>query len=106
MFIQHGWFKFDPEGFWGPAFNKWGFPVWFMYFIGVLEFVGGILILVPTRIGGYGAITLAVVMIGAFVTRSIHGASADDLMSIAFNAVAMLLLFIQRDGDKIIIRRN
>lgn len=34
-----------------------------MYFIGELEFVGGILILVPTIIGSYGAITLAVVMV-------------------------------------------
>ena len=105
-FIKNGYFKFDTEGFWAPAFSRWGYPVWFMYFIGVLEFVGGILILIPARIASYGAITLAVVMVGAFVTRSIHGSSAGDLISIAFFAVAMLILFLHRGGDKLITKRD
>ena len=35
MFIEHGWLKFDPEGFWSGAFIKrWGYGEYFMYFIG------------------------------------------------------------------------
>ena len=46
------------------------------------------------------------VMVGAFVTRAIHGSSAGDLISIAFFAVAMLILFLHRGGDKMITRRD
>ena len=106
VFIKHGYFKFDIEGFWAPAFSRWGYPVWFMYFIGALEFIGGILILIPKRIGGYGALTLAIVMLGAFVTRSIHGSSADDLYSIAFNCVSMLLLSMERGTYKFLLQRK
>lgn len=91
MFVKNGYRKFDPDGFWGPAFSRWGYPVWFMFFIGVLEFGGGIAILIP-RIAGYGALVLATVMLGAFVTRAIHGMSSGDAISIAFNMVAMLFL--------------
>lgn len=90
-FVKHGYLKFDPDGFWGPAFERWGYPVWFLFFIGFLEFAGGIAILIP-RIAGYGAITLATVMLGALVTRLIHGTSSGDAIAIAFNMVAMLVL--------------
>lgn len=92
LFVQHGYLKFDPEGFWGPAFlERWGYPVWFLYLIGALELAGGLAILVP-RTASYGALVLATVMLGALVTRLIHGVSLDDAVSIIFNMVAMLLL--------------
>ena len=90
-FVKHGYYKFDPEGFWSSAFDRWGYPVWFMFFIGALEFAGGLAILVP-RIAGYGALTLATVMLGALVTRLIHGVSSGDAIAIAFNMIAMLVL--------------
>jgi uncharacterized membrane protein YphA (DoxX/SURF4 family) len=91
LFVKHGYLKFDPDGFWGPAFMRWGYPVWFLFLIGGLEFGGGIAILIP-RLAGYGALVLAIVMLGALVTRLIHGMSFDDGISIAFNLVAMLIL--------------
>ena len=53
LFIQQGYVKFDAEGFWSGAFERWGYPVWFMFLIGFLECLGAILILIP-RTGAYG----------------------------------------------------
>ncbi len=91
MFVDHGWKKFDPEGFWSGAFERWGYPTWFMFFIGFLEVAGGLLILVP-KVNGYGAVTLATVMLGAFTTRLIHGMGLVDGVSIAFYMICMLIL--------------
>lgn len=101
LFVDQGWKKFDPEGFWSGAFERWGYPTWFMFFIGFLEVAGGILILFP-RVNGYGALTLAAVMLGAFITRLIHGMSISDGVSIAFYLVAMTLLAYEKGTfDKI-----
>lgn len=104
MFVKNGYLKFDPEGFWGPAFERWGYPVWFLFFIGVLEFGGGLAILVP-RIAPYGALVLAVVMLGALVTRLIHGVSFGDASAISFSMVSMLLLAYEHEPFKSIGHR-
>lgn len=91
MFVQHGYFKFDPEGFWSSSFEKWGYPFWFMVFIGVLEFGGGIAILIP-RIASYGGLVLAVVMLGALITRLIHGTSHVDVIALVSYIVSMLII--------------
>ncbi|MEO9966880.1 MAG: DoxX family protein [Reichenbachiella sp.] len=83
--------KFDPDGMWTKAFIRWGYPVWFRIFIGVLEVGGGLLVLIP-KTRPLGALILAVVMIGALSTRIIFGTSLDDAMAIAFNAIAFLFL--------------
>ena len=81
LYIQHGWMKFDPEGFWSSAFiNKWGYGEYFMYFIGFLEFGGGIALLIP-RAWRYGSFVLALVMLGALGTRLIFGTSMDDVIA-------------------------
>ncbi len=79
--------KFDPEGFWTPAFERWGYPVWFRYLIGILETAGGALLLVP-RTATYGAGVLLPVMVGAFITRLRDG-QVGDVVSVG--VYAMLL---------------
>ncbi|GEM_PF-4639973 len=70
-FIRNGIRKFDSEGFWSNSFlETWGFPLWFMYLIGVLELVAGVLLLVP-KLRHLGSAVLALVMLGALLTRSI-----------------------------------
>ena len=70
-FIRNGVRKFDADGFWSHAFlETWGFPIWFMYFIGVVEVVGGFFLLTP-KLRHIGSLALAVVMVGALTTRSI-----------------------------------
>jgi len=91
LFGMQGWKKFDAEGFWSGAFERWGYPTWFMFFIGFLEVAGALLILI-SKVNGYGAVTLAVVMIGAFLTRLVYGMGMEDGVSIAFYIVCMLIL--------------
>lgn len=87
IFLSQGVMKFDPEAFWARAFERWGYPVWFRYVIGVLETAGGAMLLVP-RVASYGAGALLAVMVGAFVTRLRDG-QIGDVVAIA---VYMLLL--------------
>ena len=50
--------------------------MWFRYTIGVVETVGGVLLLVP-RLTTYAAALLMTVMVGAFVTRLGEGRPGD-----------------------------
>ena len=94
-FIPHGWEKFDSEGFWSTAFiEKWGYGLYFMYFIGVLEFLGGIGILIP-KVNKYAAFTLALVMLGAVVTRIVFGTSLDDVIWIGFTLITLLFISLE-----------
>ncbi len=103
-FIVNGWRKFDADGFWSGAFiERWGYGLYFMYFIGVLEFLGGIGILIP-KINKYAAFTLAVVMIGALITRIVFGTSLGDALWIAFSMVTLLYLSLTYGMDKVLIK--
>ncbi|AXT20372.1 hypothetical protein D7030_04425 [Flavobacteriaceae bacterium AU392] len=83
--------KLDPDGFWTNAFQRWGYPNWFRTLIGVLELFGALLLLIP-KIRYIGAFILFFVMIGALITRIIHGTSLGDALSIASNAIVFLYL--------------
>lgn len=96
IFIKNGWAKFDAEGFWSGAFiDRWGYGLYFMYFIGVLEFLGGIGILIP-KANKYAAFTLAVVMLGAVITRIVFGTSIDDVIWILFTMVTLLYISLEK----------
>ena len=68
MYVKMGWVKFDDAGFWTAAFRRWGYPVWLRELVGVVEVVGGALLLVPW-VASYAAVAVGVVMVGALVTR-------------------------------------
>lgn len=87
VFVSQGLMKFDPEGFWTPSFERWGYPVWFRYLIGVLETAGGVMLLVP-RVASYGAGALFAVMAGAFITRLRDG-QAGDVVAIVIYAILL-----------------
>lgn len=53
------------------AFERWGYPLWFMYFIGTVEVVGAVGLLVR-RISAAAAAGLALMMLGAMGTHVIH----------------------------------
>jgi len=96
--IVNGLRKFDPDGMWTKAFEKWGYPVWFRILIGILETFGGALLLIPP-VRHFGAIILFVVMVGALATRIFNGTSLDDALSIASFAIAFLY-FATYFGDE------
>lgn len=53
------------------AFERWGYPLWFMYLTGVLEVTGGVAILIP-RISALVSACLAALMIGAVGTHLLN----------------------------------
>ena len=57
---------------WQRMFRVWGYPEHFYLVIGAVEVVAGIGLLVP-RLASASAVTLMIVMAGAFVTQVTHG---------------------------------
>ncbi len=76
MYVRMGWVKFDPEGFWTAAFERWNYPVWLLILVGVIEVAGGLLILIPWT-ASWGGLSLAVIMLGAWITRFNDGRMVD-----------------------------
>ena len=91
-FLLQGWRKFDPNGWWAPAFKKWGYPTWFMMLVGVIEVAGGLLLLLP-KVRHFGAALLIMIMLGALVTRSIFGVSFEEILFFV-NTIAILMVLV------------
>jgi uncharacterized membrane protein YphA (DoxX/SURF4 family) len=86
MFVMAGSGKlFNPAQF-QAAFANYGYPAWFVTVIGIVETLGGLLVLVP-RVAFYAAGALAVVMAGATFS---HLKTAGE----APRAVVPIVLFI------------
>ena len=71
VFIASGGAKLAGLDFEIQAFTRWGYPIEFMYFIGLAEVAGG-LALVLNILKKYAAIGLSLVMVGAIGTHVIH----------------------------------
>lgn len=71
IFLLSGGAKLAGLEFELRAFERWGYPLWFMYLTGILEVAGGIAILIP-RISALVSACLAALMIGAVGTHLIH----------------------------------
>jgi uncharacterized membrane protein YphA (DoxX/SURF4 family) len=63
--------KFRQPEMWRPLFAAWGYPAWFMLVVGGVEMGGAISLFIP-RVAAYGALVLAVVMLGALATLMTH----------------------------------
>lgn len=73
LFVLVGLSKMSgPSGMsWAVRFSHWGYPVASRYVIGGIEILAGLGLLVPS-FRRFAAITLMVVMSGAFATHLIH----------------------------------
>ena len=69
LFVLAGSGKFFDFGRNARAFANWGYASWFVIVIGGLETLGGVLVFVP-RLASYGAMVIAVVMMGAAYTHA------------------------------------
>jgi putative oxidoreductase len=79
-------------------FHDFGYPLWFMYVTGTLEFSGGILTLIP-RTTHLGAALIGCVMLGALATLMIHqDASQPPLLIVAIVMLALALAVGTRHG--------
>lgn len=71
VFLASGGAKLAGLEFEIVAFERWGYPLWFMYFTGVVEVAGGVGLLIR-RLSALAAAGLATMMIGAVATHVIH----------------------------------
>ncbi|MBW3582681.1 MAG: DoxX family protein [Euryarchaeota archaeon] len=68
----------------------WGYPLWFMFFIGIVEVTGAILVLIP-KVAAYGGALLTINMIGAVGTHIMAGQWLYMLLPIIVGAIAVYL---------------
>lgn len=66
----------------------WGYPLWFMFFIGIVEVTGAILVLIP-KVATYGGALLTINMIGAIGTHIMVGQWLFLLLPIVVGALAV-----------------
>jgi uncharacterized membrane protein YphA (DoxX/SURF4 family) len=71
-FLGAGLAKLTSQGMMVQEFGIFGLPLWFMYFTGILEIAGAVLVLIPP-VAALGAGTLACVMVGALFAHLTHG---------------------------------
>jgi putative oxidoreductase len=62
--ILVGWEKFPSDTMWVEMYQQIGLGQWFRYFTGVVEILGGVLVLIP-RLAAAGLALLAVTMVAA-----------------------------------------
>lgn len=89
-FIMSGSTKLVGDQAMAAEYQRWGYPLWFMTFIGAAEVLGGLALLVP------GLVTIAssglvVIMVGAIYT---HIAGGDGGAFIAPLVLLGLLAFV------------
>ncbi|NRP59885.1 DoxX family protein [Marinobacterium sp. xm-d-564] len=71
IFVASGSAKLLGLEFELEAFERWGYPLWFMYFTGVVEVIGGLVIWVK-RLRLITSVGLNCVMIGAVATHLLN----------------------------------
>ena len=70
-------------------FSGWGYPLWMMYVVGVIEVVGAVGLLIP-RVAGMFALTLGMTMVGAATTHFLH----DEFHAVPIPLVLLALLSV------------
>lgn len=68
IFIAAGYVKLSGDSGMAANFERWGYPVWSMYLVGLTEIVGAVL-LIFARTRFYGGLVIAVAMTGALLTH-------------------------------------
>lgn len=66
----------------------WGYPLWFMFFIGIVEVTGAILVLIP-KVAAYGGALLTIDMIGAVGTHIMAGQWLFMFVPLIVGAIAV-----------------
>lgn len=85
VFLASGFTKLAGMEMHVQGFDRWGYPIWFMYVTGLLEVLGAGLLIVPA-VRFFGGLLLGCVMVGAIGTHLMHGeitmAGAPTLLGI------------------------
>lgn len=80
------------------TFLRFGYPLWFMYVVGLAELAGAVLLWVRGAVG-YGALLLVAVMIGALFSHIRGGDPISKMVPAAIILVLMAGLAYGRRGE-------
>ena len=95
-FVIFGAEKFtDPQ--WVSLFRQIGLGQWFRYFTGVVEVLGGLLVLIPRTVTGGLALLAATMASAALIWALVLGQPANLIIPGAF-CVALVLFWLHRRG--------
>ena len=75
---------------WSERFAGWGYPANAHYFVGVLEILGGIGMLIP-RSRPAASLTLAALMLGALSTHLLHAEFPRVIPPLVLGGLALLI---------------
>lgn len=94
IFVTSGSAKLAGLEFELAAFERWGYPIWFMYLTGFIEFFAGLglLMKIPRRIVSLG---LAGLMLGAAVTHIVHAEWSMLLLACTILLMTLINLSVQ-----------
>ncbi|WP_223671053.1 DoxX family protein [Kangiella shandongensis] len=105
VFFLSGIAKLTSLPFEVEAFERWGYPLWFMYLTGFIEIIGAAALLIP-RVSAVASLVLAGLMVGAVATHLMHG---EWLMLIVATAILVTALYrtcVGREQIRTLIGRS
>ncbi|MEO5731475.1 MAG: DoxX family protein [Byssovorax sp.] len=85
-------------------FAMLGYPAWFLYVTGIIEVVGGILLLIP-RTAVFGVLLLGATMVGAVVSLLRIGDVAHAPFPLMFLLVIALIGWLRIDSFRKLLGR-
>ena len=83
--------------FWVRDFQRWGYPGWFRFVVGLAELISAALLLLP-RLAGYGASVFAIIMLGAIITHATHNESSRLPFNFLLLALSVMVLVARQPG--------
>ncbi len=94
FYLMSAWPKLQGAEPMVERFSAWGYSAGFLRFIGALEALGGLLLLVP-KLAAWGALILIVVMAGAVYTHLTSGIGSP-LIAIVCLVVLAVVAWLRR----------
>lgn len=99
IFIQAAVLKLMSVPVMLEVFNKLGYPAWFRIVIGILEITGAIALLIRSS-SRYGAIILALIMIGAMISSLVKGAAGDAIVPVIMLFLLVWIAVVRRPVNR------
>lgn len=92
-FLMAGWPKVMPGENMVRRFENWGYSAEFTVLIGILELLGGLLVLLP-KTAFYGALLVAILMVGAAYTHLSTGIGSP-MFAMIYLAIAVAVMVMR-----------
>ncbi len=83
---------------WIAKFANWGYPEWFVFFIGALELLGAVLLLAP-RVAIYGTGLLGIIMVGASYTHLANGEGLEVVRPLVYLVLLAMMVWLRRPAQ-------